>query len=203
MSRSSRRRAKAKTRAPNGPSADHNLAPEQFPDLNREFYRADPTDYIQRRVRALVVSVADSPAIDKALRQGVSYGTIAVHREQDHEADKKATEAYLSMETTNLLHHAAESLLRLYFAHADHPPCPWLEISRRGMPGEFKARVDQLRGALQHQETIDSLRTIFIGHTTPDALGWTFSPEEWQRKTNGLLMLIEHLCTTVLNDAPM
>lgn len=203
MSRSSRRRSKAKRQPPKAPSADHNLAPEQFPDLNREFYRADPTDYIQRRVRALVVSVADSSAIDEALRQGVSYGNIEVRREQDHEADKEAAEAYLSMESTNLLHHAAESLLRLYFAHADHPPCPWLEISRHDKPGEFKERVAELRGALEQQETGDSLRTIFFGDVAPEALGWSFTAEEWQRKTDGLVMLIEYLCTTVLNDAPM
>lgn len=204
MSRSSRRRGKARAaQTPKSPSADHNLATDQFPGLNREFYRADPTDYIQRRLRALVISVAESPAIDGALKQGVHYRSITVRREGGHEEDREAAEAYLSMESTNLLHHGAESMLRLYFAHADHPPCPWLEISRRDKPGEFKDRVDQLRGALQQQETIDSLRTIFFGNTTPDALGWSFTADEWQRKTDGLLMLVDYLCTTVLNEAPM
>jgi hypothetical protein len=203
MSRSSRRRAKPRPQAAKAPTADHNLAPEQFPDLNRELYRADPTDYIQRRLRALIVSVTDSAAIDEALRQGVGYMNIVVRREQDHEADTDADEAYVSAESTNLLHHAAESLLRLYFAHAELPPCPWLEISRRDKPGEFKKRVAGLRSALVQQETVDSLRTIFFGGPAPGDMGWSFTAEEWQLKTDGLIMLIAHLCSTVLNDAPM
>ena len=31
------------------------------------------------------------------------------------------------MESVNLLHHVAECMLRLYLAHADRQPCPWLE----------------------------------------------------------------------------
>lgn len=184
-------------------AADHNLAHEQFPDLNHEFYRADPTDYIQRRVRALVISVADSPALADALVLGVRYRTIQVRREPDEESDKDAAEAYASLESTNLLHHAAECMLRLYLAHADIPPCPWLEVSRLRTPREFKERVEQLRDTLQEPETVDTLRTIFFGNPSPEPLGWSFTPEEWQRKTDGLVMLVEYLCTTVLGDAAL
>jgi hypothetical protein len=55
------------------PSPEHNFAPAQFRDLNREFYLADPTDYLKRRVRALIISVADVPALDGALREGITY----------------------------------------------------------------------------------------------------------------------------------
>jgi hypothetical protein len=184
-------------------AADRNLAPGQFRDLNREFYRADPADYLQRRVRAVIMSISDSPAIKEALVQGVKYGETEIRRDPDHEDDTKAAQAYASLESTNLLHHATECLLRLYFAHADQRPCPWLEIARLRRPRDFKERVEQLRDSLGEQKTIDSLRTIFFGNTRPEPLGWDHSEEVWQRKTDGLLMLVGYVCNRALNDAAL
>lgn len=82
-------------------AADHNLASEQFPELNREFYDANPADYVHRRLRGLIISISDSPAIHDALVQGVSYGTTEIRRGTEHEDDQAATEAYASLESTN------------------------------------------------------------------------------------------------------
>ena len=56
--------------------ADHNLAREQYPGLNREFYTAEPGDYFRVRLRSLLLAIADSPAIDKVLEQGIAYGKV-------------------------------------------------------------------------------------------------------------------------------
>lgn len=181
--------------------ADVNLAPEQYPDLNRVFYEADPAEYLTRRVRSLLISIADAPALRVALAEGVSYRSIKLVGDPDEPFDEEAAEAYGSTESTNLLHHPAECLLRLYFAHASMSPCPWLELARLRVPLHFKERVEKLRGSLGEQDTIDSLLTVFAGSTDPEKVGWKFTPEEWDRKTRGLVRLISHVCDCLLGDA--
>jgi hypothetical protein len=149
------------------PSADRDLAPGQFPDLNREFYAAEPGDYFRCRLRSLLLAVADSPALDEVLKQGITYGKIGLHRKADAEPASTTVESYGSMESVNLLHHVGECMLRLYLAHADRQPCPWLELSRLRAPQEFKKRVERLRLNLSEQATIDSLATsrqVLPGH---------------------------------------
>lgn len=185
--------------------ADQDLAHEQFPDLNREFYQADPADYLARRARSVILAIADSPALDQVLADGVRYGVTEIRRDPVSRNDdtNRADDAYAALEATNLLHHAAECFLRLYLAHGDRQACPWLEVARLRVPRHFKERVEALRDSLTEQVTIDSLRHVFFGNSDPTAMGWTASPEEWQRKTDGLTMLIGYLCDTVLGDAAM
>ena len=110
--------------------ADRTLAREQFPDLNREFYTAEPGDYFRCRLRSLLITISNSPAINEALKQGITYGKIGLRLRPNAEPDDKAVELYGSMESVNLLHHVGECMLRLYLAHVEQQPCPWLELSR-------------------------------------------------------------------------
>ena len=50
-----------------------------------------------------------------------------------------------------LLHHVAETLLRLYIAHESDPECPWIAIASERNFGRFKGKVSELlksKGAL-------------------------------------------------------
>ncbi|MDQ3580012.1 MAG: hypothetical protein M3443_20925, partial [Actinomycetota bacterium] len=96
----------------------------------------------------LIISVADAPAVRAALVDGAKYGSVELRATADHEYDEEAAGVYAAIESTNLLHHAAECLLRLYLAHAGMPPCPWLEVARLRSPSEFKEAVEKLRGSL-------------------------------------------------------
>jgi hypothetical protein len=185
------------------PSADRDLAPGQFPDLNREFYAAEPGDYFRCRLRSLLLAVADSPALDEVLKQGITYGKIGLHRKPDAEPASTTVESYGSMESVNLLHHVGECMLRLYLAHADRQPCPWLELSRLRAPQEFKKRVERLRLNLSEQDTIDSLATTFFGNRQPEPLGALFTTEEWQRRVEGLVLLVAHVSAMLLDEASM
>jgi hypothetical protein len=184
-------------------SADRNLAPEQFPDLNREFYAANPGDYFRCRLRSLVLAIADSPALDEVLEHGVTYGKIGLQLKPGGESSRTTVESYGSMESVNLLHHAGECMLRLYLAHTEKLPCPWLELSRLRTPREFKERVEELRRNLGEQDTIDALATTFFGSPRPEPLDAPFTAEEWQRKIDGLLVLVAHVSATLLTDAAM
>lgn len=182
-------------------NADKGLAHEQFPDLNQEFYCADPMNYFQRRVQGLIMTLSDSPAIHEALIQGVSYGKTTIGRSADHKNDQEATDTFASTESTNLLHHATECMLRLYLAHVDHQICPWLEIARMRAPAEFKSRVATLSETLHEQDTIDSLVDLFLGNTDPQRLGLKLTSHEWQQKVTGLTIVVAYACNTVLSDA--
>jgi hypothetical protein len=49
-----------------------------------------------------------------------------------------------ALESTVLLHHAGETLMRLYLAHAGDAPCPWMEIARFPDSRRFKDALSRL-----------------------------------------------------------
>lgn len=76
------------------------------------------------------------------------------------------------VESVNLLHHAAEALVRQYLAHRGAPECPWLENARRRSPVKFKAAATDLReasGALYRDDLLDVFCGPIAGRT-PAAL---------------------------------
>lgn len=69
------------------------------------------------------------------------------------------------VESVNLLHHAAEALVRHFLAHRGAPDCPWLEIARLRNFAESKAVVSSLReasGGTHRENLID----VFCGPMT-------------------------------------
>jgi hypothetical protein len=138
---------------------DQNLHPDQWDDLNREFYRADPAPYFLRRLRYLVLALVDLPAIREAQSGRIEFGELSMPPEEPY--DVEATAAYGVIESTNLLHHIAETIMRLYFAHEIHPDCPWLEVAR--LRYELPTRLEALQKSLNRQETIDRILEVFKG----------------------------------------
>jgi hypothetical protein len=183
---------------------DENLDPDQWADLNAEFYRAEPEAYFIRRLRYLVLAIADAPAVRAAQCEGVEYGEIAVPPEAD-EYDSEGAVAYGAMETTNLLHHLAETIMRLYLAHEGRPDCPWLEVARLRAPSEFKARLETLRGSLHERETVKRLLTVFRAATTAAEMDPTgsLSDEQWEEYADGLVKMVDSLCSLLLGEASL
>ena len=126
---------------------NENLAVEQFPDLNRSFYGSDPADYFRKRLDLLLLAAAKPRELDDMLAKGFSYGEITVQQQESEPTDEDAAslQAFISTEAEVLLHHASEALLRLYLAHAEGQPCPWLECAGLTSFSVFKKRVTQLR----------------------------------------------------------
>ncbi len=128
-------------------SPDHNLAVEQFVQLNREFYSGDPAQYFKSRFHLLMLAAGKSEELGELLVDGVRYeGLLAkVDRSESSDESKRLEQAFLTTEAEVLLHHASEALLRLFFAHAEGAPCPWLECARLRNFADFNARVERLR----------------------------------------------------------
>jgi hypothetical protein len=141
---------------------NENLASEQFPDLNRSFYGSDPADYFRKRLDLLILAAAKPRELDAMLAEGLRYGEVTVRQQESEPTDEGAAslQAFVSTEAEVLLHHASEALLRLYFAHAEGQPCPWLECAGLTNFKVFKKRVSQLRDDPIPAENISR---VFLG----------------------------------------
>lgn len=200
MSNRSRRRAQGNKQRPD---PDHNLAAEQFPRLNEEFYRAKPYDYFRQRLLSLLLVASDSEHVSSALRDGLSLGVLAV-KDVDR-GSKEDTTAYASTESIVLLHHTTEALFRLYFAHAGSPPCPWLEASRITFGGEFKTKVSDLLSSLNSAETKSDVLKVFRLFDTYESAASSFSgtEEKWLEQAQGVIDLLQLAGHRLVSEGPL
>jgi hypothetical protein len=185
---------------------------EQFPHLNRAFYGAEPHVYFDTRLHVLLVAAGDPDAINDALASGVEYralkmgGTPLQETEiGDETREERRHNAFVIADSVSLLHHAGETLLRLYFAHAPADtgkvsPCPWIEIARELQHARFKQKVERrFDGSPLTTERARDLATVFYGgfpkeETTGDHFRASLaSIEQW----------LTHFSRAFLDDAHM
>lgn len=185
---------------------DKNLATEQFAEMNHEFYQARPTEYLERRLVSLLLAVSAPDGVAEALREGISFGQIRFQRtisSEENSTELSDLEAYASIESTNLLHHAGECMLRLYFAHQNNPLCPWLEVSRLRAPSKFKDQVHQLYSRLKDNGATNAVTYVFFGNADPSKLGLDTDQKEWSRYIDGTAALLALTCRFILDDAAL
>jgi len=143
---------------------DTDLVVEQFPELNRQFYSANPTAYFKRRLHLLLVAAGASDQLQQLFADGIRYEGIIAKLEPpaDADADNREWQSFLATDAEVLLHHSSEALLRLYFAHRDKPQCPWLECARLRSFATFKSQADTLQNSYQEREHVAA---VFLGPT--------------------------------------
>lgn len=200
LSAVSKRRSKPRPKPRPGP--DDNLAPEQFPELNRQFYsgKLQPRDYLMHRYRSLFLAAQSPEALACAFDNELSIGKLrAKWSSTDEEWDDVEIRDYVSTESTVLLHHTSEALFRLYFAHADSPECPWLAVARLRIPSHFKDRLSRFMSESKDDAVAQSAMFVFYGHGTVDAA----MQEQWTLLKDGLMMLLTHLGRRLLEEAPL
>jgi len=166
--------------------------PEHFPAMNASFYAARPQDYFGRRLQNLMLVAGNLQGLDDLFAKGVSFGTLSAVGPQVSDgvgadtAQERArqTQHFLIAESEVLCHHAGETLLRLYLAHAGAPPSPWLELSQTRSPDEFKKRVRRRFGpgskASDPANLAEVARTFYLTDV-PERLVPPPAPEEWSR----------------------
>lgn len=170
---------------------DRSLATEQFPGLNRVFYtsKSGPHHYIYQRLRGLFLATSDSDKI-AAAAEGFQIGTLkasfGIKDEDEAEQERKARADFLISESTVLLHHAGEALIRLYLAHLGSPECPRLEAARLRDYRSFKKRLTNLPKTLAEDESRRDLMAVFTGQHAADAENGV-DEEAWTRQCEGVL----------------
>jgi hypothetical protein len=145
------------------PQDEPDLTTTRYHQLNERFYAAEPADYLRIRLVSLLALAGRPDEVLELLRAGVNHGGVTARISDDSEIDQESLSRYVSIESQVLLHHAGETLVRLYLAHRDHPPCPWLELSREKHFGPFKKRVEEEIGRRRPALLADEVAWIFLG----------------------------------------
>ena len=130
--------------------ADEGLLQDNYAALNADFYEGKPWVYFDRRLMHVARLAADPEGYHDALDEAVRLGPMEVAQVRRAPADDEPSglddQSFVAAEAQVLLHHTAETLLRLLHAHAppssgDFPACPWLTLSRVTSPRQFKGWV--------------------------------------------------------------
>lgn len=184
---------------------DDHLDPDQFDQLNEEFYRANPADYFRLRVQMLLVALGRSDAVSELLTDGVEWRGLrmatAPSPDLPEEESTKRLEAAGIADAEVIYHHVAECLLRLLVAHLGNPPCPWLELARLRTPGAFKERVAALLAKTDEQLDADLLPLIYGAEVAFERLDPAPSAEEVADARRGMVRWVRHFGTTWLGRA--
>lgn len=176
------------------------LAPEQFSELNATLYESDPAAYFRLRLQALVMQLSDSPHVDDALTHGLSYGIFRLGSLRREEPNARLR--YAALESTVLLHHAGETLFRLYFSHLGEPDCPWLEIAKFRGPPDFKKQLQRLVAKGKEWNRSD-VTTVFLGGASPADAGVEVTDEGWRAATDGLVNLLKLVAQRLLKQSDL
>lgn len=172
------------------------LDSRQFPELNTLFYTAKPAQFIRMRINVMALmaapdsSLAPAFAVDRVLGSSVITGGPA--------PDSDLRMQYMRTETVAIVHHASEALLRLFFAHLDHPECPWLGMSASTDFKKLKERVGKLLDEGFDQQAIAEL---FLGGSNPADAGIDITQEEFDDAVKGLSYLLWNCGCRFVDDA--
>lgn len=172
------------------------LDPGQFPELNATFYTARPAEFINMRINVLTLIACSEEQLSPVFGAERSIGNAFVPGSPVPSLDDR--ERYLQMEAMMIVHHASEALLRLFFAHVDHPECPWIGMAAFPAPNEFKERllVDLKAGFNREQ-----IATVFLGGISPKDAAIDVSEEEFEEFIDGVDRLLWDCALRVLNEA--
>jgi hypothetical protein len=128
--------------------------------LNRDFYAANPAGHLHTRLNFLTLLAARGDEVTALMEDGATLGEVELKGHTP--PSPEALRYYATAEAQTLMHHSVEALLRLYFAHATLPPCPWIELTRLTHFPEVKRRVKQLSGDDWPAEMDEGIEPVFL-----------------------------------------
>ncbi|MGV9836516.1 hypothetical protein ACWDUL_20335 [Nocardia niigatensis] len=189
---SKRRSGKSQRSAPDRPL----LARELFTELNATFYQDDPSEYLLTKIEAVSLMLASDDALAPAYaaerRIGIArLGGMPV-------PSRLARERYVRTECILVLHHACETLLRLYFAHTEKPDCPWLGMAASVNFAEFKKKVAAGRdGGFDR----DAVALVFLGGVNPREAVLRVDDDRFEDGVAAFRALLTIAAQTVLSES--
>jgi hypothetical protein len=172
------------------------LDPGQYPEMNAVFYTADPAEFIKMRIEALSLLAGTDDQLAPLFAADRMVG--AAHFGAMSPPNQDARERYIRMEAVMIANHASETLLRLFFAHVEHPECPWLGMSASTAFAEYKAKVAAARDNGFDREAI---ATVFLGGVSRVDAVIQLTDDEFEDAIDGLEMLLIDAANRILGDA--
>jgi hypothetical protein len=157
------------------------------------------------RLRSLYLWLGNPEGMNDLIRSGVKFDEMAISQTESPDAeDQQEQQRSAVIESEVLLHHTAETLVRLYLIHSRLPPCPWLELSRERDFGKFKKEVKNLQARLDSGEEDERIHQVF--HINADAERTGLSPtptkEAWDDAARNLARFLAFYAGYFLDSAP-
>lgn len=172
------------------------LDPGQYPELNAVFYTADPAEFIKMRIESLSLMACSDDQLAPLYATDRTVGAAFLGAMPPPTSD--ARQRYVRMEAVMIANHASEALLRLFFAHTEHPECPWLSVSASNDFAEYKAK---LAAALDTGFDREQIAKVFLGGVTSVDSVIQLTDDEFADAIDALAMLLTDSANRVLGDA--
>lgn len=172
------------------------LDPGQYPELNAVFYTADPAEFIKMRIESLSLMTCSDDQLAPLYATDRTVGAAFLGAMPPPTSD--ARQRYVRMEAVMIANHASEALLRLFFAHVEHPECPWLGMSASNDFAEYKAK---LAAALDTGFDREQIAAVFLGGVSRVDSVIQLTDDEFEDAIDALAMLLIDSANRVLGDA--
>lgn len=172
------------------------LDPGQYPELNAVFYTADPAEFIKMRIESLSLMACSDDQLAPLYATDRTVGAAFLGAMPPPTSD--ARQRYVRMEAVMIANHASEALLRLFFAHVEHPECPWLGMSASNDFAEYKAK---LAAALDTGFDREQIAAVFLGGVSRVDSVIQLTDDEFEDAIDALAMLLIDSANRVLGDA--
>jgi hypothetical protein len=161
--------------------------------INEQFYSSRPADYLRRRMVHLVITATSDERIAEIVAGGVRLGETVLQSEQPEkrydDEDRRQRDRFVAIEAEVLLHHTAETLLRMLFAHRGWPKCPWIELAKLRMPRQFRDEVDTMV-ALGDSALRELVHEVFYAGIDPETFTTPPSTAEWTDSLDSIRRLL-------------
>lgn len=173
------------------------LDAHQLPELNALFYSADPSEFIKMRIETLSLLACQDEVLAPAYGSDRPIGKSIQFRAKPlpHPLQRYK---YLRMEAVTIVHHASEALLRLFFAHVDHPECPWLGMATSTSPAKFK---QQVAANVEKGFRREDIAEVFLGGRDPEDAGIKMGKGKFRETVDAIEILLVHCAERFLGDA--
>ena len=164
-----------------------------------------PHGYLRMRLRSLYLWLGNPEGMNDLIRGGVKFDEMAISQTEGLDAeDEQEQQRSAVIESEVLLHHTAETLLRLYLIHSRLPPCPWLELSRERDFRKFKGEVENLRARLDSGDEEKRIHQVFHINADLERTGLSPTPtkERWEGAATNLSRFLDFYAGYFLDSAP-
>ncbi len=159
----------------------------QCKGLNETFYRNWPDELFSTKNALAVLALVEPEILLDQLKAGVKWGKLQLAwGDKDDAANIEKLKRWAKIEIAASYYHAAETLMRLFIAHIQKPPCPWLEMASLRDFSEFKTQVNRI-AKMQDEDLERKVAYAFLGFEKyPGKISIEMSPEKWNEAVKNI-----------------
>lgn len=202
--RSTSQRKKSQGKKPQGgqssaPAPVSRLAPQVFSELNALFYSRDPAGEFFARLEHMSLLACPDEVLAPIYAAQRTVGSTFLGGQEGPSAEDRAR--LLRSEVLVACHHAAETLLRFYFAHLDpQGKSPWMAVAGEVNYGVFKNKIDRLLTDWSDQMKAP-VAEVFLGGRTPTDAGVSLPEDEFDAAVDAYALVLKFCAERLLNEA--